>query len=64
MGNRINRFWIACGLVFLVGGVWMVLKIQWLLAPMLAPILMILLGAVLAKPFVKVGQQSRLLPRC
>ncbi len=43
MDNKVDRFWIACGLVFLAGGVWMLLHIQW----PLAPILIILLGLFL-----------------
>ncbi len=43
MDNKIDRFWIACGVVFLAGGVWMLLQIQW----PLAPLLIILLGVVL-----------------
>lgn len=43
MDNKVDRFWIACGLVFLAGGVWMLFHIQW----PLAPILIILLGLFL-----------------
>lgn len=43
MDHQADRFWIACGVVFLAGGVWMLLQIQW----PLAPLLIILLGVVL-----------------
>ena len=43
LGDQIDRFWMACGLVFLVWGAWTLLRIQW----PLPPILIILLGIVL-----------------
>ena len=43
MDKKIDRFWTACGVVFLAGGGWMLLQIQW----PLAPILIIFLGVVL-----------------
>jgi hypothetical protein len=36
-----EAFWIACGTVFLAGGVWTLLDLPW----PIAPILLILLGA-------------------
>ena len=33
--KKIYCFWTACGVVFLAGGVWMLLQIQWPLAPAL-----------------------------
>ena len=51
MGMKIDGFWIACGAVFLAGGLWMVLDLPW----PLAPILLIILGvALLAKTAVAV----------
>ncbi len=35
MGMEIERFWIACGTVFLAGGLWNVLELPWPLAPIL-----------------------------
>ncbi len=43
MGMKIEGFWVACGLVFLAGGLWTLLDLPW----PLAPILLILLGIVL-----------------
>lgn len=43
MDNKVDLFWIACGVAFLAGGVWMLLQFPW----PLAPILIILLGIVL-----------------
>ena len=43
MDLRIEGFWVVCGIVFLVGGVWELLGIAW----SLAPILLIVLGATL-----------------
>lgn len=39
----IEWFWIACGAVFLAGGIWTLLNLPWPLAPML----LILLGVAL-----------------
>ena len=50
-GNKIDRFWTACGVVFLAGGVWMLLQMQW----PLAPILIILLGVVLLSRALRRG---------
>ncbi len=48
--GTMEGFWIACGLVFLAGGLWNVLDLPW----PLAPILLILFGvAMLAKAFVR-----------
>jgi hypothetical protein len=41
--NKLDGFWIACGVVFLAGGVWVLLELPW----PLAPILIILFGVVL-----------------
>ena len=43
MGLEIERFWVACGSVFLVGGLWTLLNLPW----PLAPILLILLGVAM-----------------
>ncbi len=43
LDRKTDRFWIACGVVFLAGGVWTLLQMQW----PLAPILIILLGVAL-----------------
>lgn len=43
MDMKIEGFWVAYGVVLLVGGVWTVLDLPW----SLGPILVILLGAVL-----------------
>src|SRR5689334_22379409 len=43
MGMKLEGFWIACGAVFLVGGLWTLLDLPW----PLAPILLILLGVML-----------------
>jgi hypothetical protein len=43
MGMRLEGFWMACGAVFLAGGLWTLLDLPW----PLAPILLILLGVVL-----------------
>ncbi len=50
MGGKIEGFWVACGLVFLAGGLWNVLELPW----PLAPILLILFGvAMLGKAVVR-----------
>ncbi len=43
IGARIEGFWVACGAIFLAGGMWTVLQLPW----SLGPILLILLGVVL-----------------
>ncbi len=43
MDIKIEGFWIACGAVFLAGGLWTLVDLPW----PLAPILLILLGVVL-----------------
>ena len=43
MDIKIEGFWIACGTVFLAGGLWLLLDLPF----PLAPILLILLGVVL-----------------
>ncbi len=43
MSMKIEGFWIACGTVFIAGGLWTLLNLPW----QLAPILIILLGIVL-----------------
>jgi hypothetical protein len=49
MNITIEGFWIACGAVFVAGGVWTLLALPW----PLAPILLILLGvALLGKAIV------------
>ncbi len=40
---KLEGFWVACGAVFLAGGLWALLDLPW----PLAPILLILLGVVL-----------------
>src|SRR5262249_53333784 len=40
---RLDPFWVVCGAVFLVGGLWRVFGIEW----PLAPVLLILLGLFL-----------------
>ncbi len=50
LGMVIEGFWIACGTVFLAGGLWNVLELPW----PLAPILLILFGvAMLGKAVVR-----------
>ncbi len=34
-GIVIENFWVACGLVFLAGGLWNILELPWPLAPLL-----------------------------
>ncbi len=47
----VERFWVACGAVFLAGGVWTLLELPW----PLVPILIILLGVgLLGKTLVDV----------
>lgn len=43
MDLKIEGFWIACGSVFLAGGLWKLLNLPW----PLSPILLIVLGVVL-----------------
>jgi hypothetical protein len=43
MGLKIEGFWVACGAVFLAGGLWRLLELPW----PLAPILLVLLGVAL-----------------
>ncbi len=43
MDLKIEGFWVACGIVFLAGGLWNLLALPW----PLAPILLILLGVVM-----------------
>jgi hypothetical protein len=51
MGLEIEGYWVACGAVLLVGGLWTLLNLPWPLAPML----LILLGvAMLGKAVISV----------
>ncbi len=43
MGLEVDRFWLACGAVFLAGGAWELLAIPW----PLFPVLVILFGVTL-----------------
>jgi len=43
MDIKVEGFWVACGVVFLTGGLWTLLDLPW----PLAPILLILLGVTL-----------------
>ncbi len=43
MDLDVEGFWVACGAVFLVGGLWTLLELPW----PLVPILLILLGVAL-----------------
>ncbi len=43
MDVKIEGFWVACGGVFLIGGLWTLLDLPW----PLAPTLIILLGVLL-----------------
>ncbi len=43
MDMKLEGFWMACGAVFLAGGLWTLLNLPW----PLAPILLILLGVAL-----------------
>ncbi len=43
MDLKIDGFWVACGIVFLAGGLWSLLALPW----PLAPVLLILLGVVM-----------------
>ncbi len=43
MGAKIEGFWVACGVIFLAGGLWKLYELPW---PLTA-ILLILLGAAL-----------------
>ena len=51
--NRLDRFWIACGLVFLAGGTWVLLELPW----PLAPILIIMFGLALLATLVDVRRR-------
>ena len=42
IGVEVENFWVACGTVFVVGGVWQLLDLPW----PLAPLLLILLGVI------------------
>ena len=42
MGKRVEGFWVACGVAFLLGAFWQLLGLAW---PLL-PVLLMLLGAV------------------
>jgi len=35
LGLNIGAFWIACGLLFLLGGLWELFKVPWPLGPVL-----------------------------
>ncbi len=51
MGMEIEGFWIACGIVFLAGGLWNIFDLPW----PLPAVMLIALGAVLlGKVFVAV----------
>lgn len=53
MGVETEGFWLACGAVFLAGGLWTLLGLPW----PFAPILVILLGvAILGGTIVGVGR--------
>jgi hypothetical protein len=41
-GLSTSGFWIACGIVFLAGGIWELFKLSW----PLAPILLVVFGLV------------------
>jgi hypothetical protein len=43
IGAEVEKFWIACAAVFLVGGVWQLVDMPW----PLAPLLLIILGVFL-----------------
>jgi hypothetical protein len=52
MNVEIEGFWIACGAVFLAGGLWTLLDLPW----PLAPILIILLGLfLLGRAIIGIG---------
>ncbi len=42
IGVEVENFWIACGAIFLAGGVWRLLDLPW----PLVPVLLILLGLI------------------
>ena len=48
MGLKVEGFGIACGAIFLAGGAWELLALQW----PLAPVLLILLGGYLLRKAV------------
>jgi len=48
MSLKVDGFGVACGVIFLAGGVWELLALQW----PLAPILLILLGGYLLRKAV------------
>lgn len=51
---KIEGFWVACGTVFLAGGVWTLLDLPW----PLVPVLLILLGvALLGKAIGRIGRR-------
>ncbi len=53
MATSVEGFWVACGVVFLASGLWILLALPW----PLAPLLIILFGAVLlAKAVFGVGR--------
>ena len=43
IGAGVEGFWVACGVAFLLGAIWQLLRLAW---PLL-PVLLILLGVVL-----------------
>jgi hypothetical protein len=48
MDIKIEAFWVACGVVFLAGGIWTLLDLPWPLAPILIIVLGVwLLGKVI-----------------
>jgi len=48
IGLKVDGFGVACGLIFLAGGAWDLLALQW----PLAPVLLILLGGYLLRKAV------------
>ena len=42
-GDKVDRFWVACGLLFLAGGFWELFGLTW----PLAPVLLVLLGVIM-----------------
>jgi hypothetical protein len=42
-GDKVDGFWVACGLVFLAAGFWELIGLTW----QLAPILLVLVGLVM-----------------
>ncbi len=50
LGMAVEGFWVACGAVFLAGGLWNILELPWPLAPLLLIAFgLVLLGKVISK---------------